>query len=389
MPEFNDDALKSMANAALGKSDDSSLKTEDKPSIDDTNVENKSEETKVEDKKVENNSEQPDIQQDNTPPNTEDFDTKYQQRFAKDIESYVPKDTLTEYETKLAELQKNLDEAKNRQPSFVSDYLQKLHELDKQGIQVTPENAGILTSDYSQVDLSDKDNALDIVKRSYKMEDFSAREVDRLVRKKFPALFDEDAEQDDIDDALIDLKIEAKQAVGKFQEVQSKIKTEGSQNRFYTIDQAKELILKQSQEESEKTSNAFRAKATEITKDLSTVSYDVGDGVKIEVDVTDVKDQIIANIESIRNNPNGFFDTDVNGNYTSFKDDVALQDAVDRVVAKKAVIAAYKQGLSNGSEKNMGEFKNAQDSNDTAKPQSDENNEWKSMAQAAAKARTI
>lgn len=367
MENNQDDMARALAES-IAKTNGRSLNKEEETSNQDTNVEEKTETAKESEKKVENNStqepakEETSKQEDTKPSGEDDFETKFSERFNNEIkDKYVPIEKVTEYETRLSELQKNLDEAKNAEPTFVSDWLQKLSQLDKQGIKVTPENANILTKDFSQVNFSDQAEALNLVRQAHQVEGLlEGNEIDRQLKKDFPVLFDPDAYEEEKADQLIDLRIAAKKAAKRLQEVQSNIKTTDSNSRYHTLEQAQEILAEQSAKESEQINAAYKQVSERLTKDLKTVSYDVADGKKIELELEDAQ-AVKEAIENIKYNPKPFFTTDAQGKPV-FDEKKALQSAVNSVLSEKAIKAAYAQGLTDGAETNTNEYKNAKPS---------------------------
>ncbi len=311
----------------------------------DANVEQKTEKTNISE---ENSTET----EKNKPEN--DFDTLYQERFQKEIsEGYV---TKSEYDAKLDELQKSLDEAKNKKPQYRNTITDKVTQLDAKGISVTAENLPILLADYSQFNFTDPKQAMSLVRQELKLDGYLSDQVDKLLKMDYPALFDEDAEQSEKDTAELKLSRAAKSSLEKLKEIQS-----GLQEPTLLSSQSKEDVIKSYneglQEQQEQTNAFYKETAERLTKDLSSFSHDV-DGVEYKVDVTDLKSEIQAEIESIKLNPTPYVNYDAQGNPVSLKENEILNRAIKIAAVDKILTESIKQAKSNGSEATEREIKN-------------------------------
>jgi len=318
----------------------------------DTNVEQKSEEPKKSEENSTNVEEKKEV---------DDFDTRYQERFNKEVsESYVPK---SEYETKLSELQKSLDEAKNSKPKFHNELTDKLAQLDAKGIKITKENLNVLLEDYSNADFTNKDTAMDLVRQEAKLDGYPDSMANKLLKVDYPALFDEDATEEEIEAAQLKLTRAAKSAKEKLLGVQSDLQ----QPSLVSSGSEEEVIQKYQQnlqQQQEQTNQLYRQTAERLTQGDINYSYDV-DGVEYKVDVSDLKSEIQAEIEAIKFNPQSYMNFDANGNPVSFNEQKMVNDAIRRVAFDKILAESIKQAKSNGSEDTEKDLKNTNFNNQT------------------------
>ena len=103
--------------------------------------------------------------------------------------------------------------------------LQRAIEIEKGGTKLSLSLLQEAAKDYNSYKTDSKDDGIYLVKEAMRRDypELTSAEIDRKVAKKYGNLFVEDPESEEYQDALTDLKIEAKSARAKLIEQQSKI----------------------------------------------------------------------------------------------------------------------------------------------------------------------
>jgi hypothetical protein len=159
----------------------------------------------VEEQKIEQASEQP-----------------AEQESGESIEEY--KARVAEYESKMQEYESKLNESKFE---YANDTIKKLDELAKNGVEINEDFWKWQSLNIEGYDVKDKSQALELRRMELNLEnpDLEPHEVERLLRRSYKALFDNDIDEEDDEylDALSDLSIDAKKSRAKLTEHKDKI----------------------------------------------------------------------------------------------------------------------------------------------------------------------
>jgi hypothetical protein len=145
-----------------------------------------------------------------------------EQESGESIEEY--KARVAEYESKMQEYESKLNESKFE---YANDTIKKLDELAKNGVEINEDFWKWQSLNIEGYDVKDKSQALELRRMELNLEnpDLEPHEVERLLRRSYKALFDNDidTEDDEYLDALSDLSIDAKKSRAKLTEYKDKI----------------------------------------------------------------------------------------------------------------------------------------------------------------------
>lgn len=196
----------------------------------------------------------------------DDFEDRFKERLEK--EGYVPKE---EYE-------------KLKQPPTQNEIIQRMLELEKAGHKIDKASIPELFEDFSKYDVNSQKDALSLMRRKLRKELGDDESAEWKVNKKYKALFEEDSDSEEYKDALMELRIDAKNALKEFQGNQEKLAIPNSSNTYTSKEQILEELQYEASARQEKIRDAFSQMAESATKDFSEVKYNVfGEDVNLEV----------------------------------------------------------------------------------------------------------
>lgn len=257
-----------------------------------------------------------------------------------------------EWETQKQELEKQLQEYKakaeeleNNKPDydslFANDELKSINEWLRNNPNENLETFFKYRNLNLDKDINNKNEALDVVRLELKEgnPELNSKEIDRLVKKRYKALFDDsfDSEDEEYQDALLDLKLEAKKAKNSLSEKKSKYQVQ-------TVDPKQIEQQRQAQEQALK---QFHNQVEESVRTYTEEPIKVGD-TELKYSVGQDEQKFIE--QSIKNSQDFFNsyvekgnDGNVSIDYPRLRKDLLKITAFD-----KAVKMAYDQGLSTG-----------------------------------------
>lgn len=311
--------------------------------------ETQKEEVKQEEVKQENPEQKPEVK---TEENKE----------VKSEEAKEDKPQNNEWESQKAELEKQLEEFKkkaeeleNSKPDydslFANDELKSINEWLRNNPNEDLDTFFKYRNLNVDKDINNKNEALDIIRLELKESnsELSSKEVDRLIKKRYKALFDDsfDSEDEEYQDALLDLKLDAKNAKNQLAEKKSKYQVQ-------TVDPQQIEQQRKAQEEALK---QFHNQVEESVRTYTEEPIKVGD-TELKYMVGQDEQRFIE--QSMKNSQdffNSYLKKEDNGNvtvdYTRLRKDLLKITAFD-----KAVKMAYDQGMSTGRKQTVDNIDN-------------------------------
>lgn len=311
--------------------------------------ETQKEEVKQEEVKQENPEQKPEVK---TEENKE----------VKSEEAKEDKPQNNEWESQKAELEKQLEEFKkkaeeleNSKPDydslFANDELKSINEWLRNNPNEDLDTFFKYRNLNVDKDINNKNEALDIIRLELKESnsELSPKEVDRLIKKRYKALFDDsfDSEDEEYQDALLDLKLDAKNAKNQLAEKKSKYQVQ-------TVDPQQIEQQRKAQEEALK---QFHNQVEESVRTYTEEPIKVGD-TELKYMVGQDEQRFIE--QSMKNSQdffNSYLKKEDNGNvtvdYTRLRKDLLKITAFD-----KAVKMAYDQGMSTGRKQTVDNIDN-------------------------------
>lgn len=311
--------------------------------------ETQKEEVKQEEVKQENPEQKPEVK---TEENKE----------VKSEEAKEDKPQNNEWESQKAELEKQLEEFKkkaeeleNSKPDydslFANDELKSINEWLRNNPNEDLDTFFKYRNLNVDKDINNKNEALDIIRLELKESnsELSPKEVDRLIKKRYKALFDDSfySEDEEYQDALLDLKLDAKNAKNQLAEKKSKYQVQ-------TVDPQQIEQQRKAQEEALK---QFHNQVEESVRTYTEEPIKVGD-TELKYMVGQDEQRFIE--QSMKNSQdffNSYLKKEDNGNvtvdYTRLRKDLLKITAFD-----KAVKMAYDQGMSTGRKQTVDNIDN-------------------------------
>lgn len=267
----------------------------------------------------------------------EDNDTPEQDADKEVVVDETPQVNVDEIREQLR--QELSQEYESKQPQFANETIAKLNELAKGGIDIDSQDFWKWQyTDLDNYDTSNKSQAMELVQLELELENpnLNERQINRLLKKSYGALFDESfsAEDTEYQEAMEDLSIDAIRSVTKLKkhkesvqlpkvDIQKKEQEEAAQKA------AHEAFLKDVRKEVQ----AYNEEPIKLDKDLE-IKYIPNDDTKKFVE------------SSIINNQSWFVDNYTKDNkidYPRLKRDMARIHDFDNIVK-----TVYEQGISVG-----------------------------------------
>lgn len=252
-----------------------------------------------------------------------------------------------EYETEINKLKTESGQTFQ----YANKEIEKLDKLAREGVEINQDFWAMQSLDLEKYNVSEQSDALELVRLELKVgnKEYSDEEVSFLLKRKYPALFDNSIDNEDEahKDALMALRIDSKAAKTKLAEYKSKIE-------LPKVDIHE--IEKQRQLEEEAIAN-FVNDVKKNVSSYSEQSFKAGD-TELKFILDDKSRQLVES--SIINNSTFFSDNYVNKengtvDYGRLQRDLLLIANQDKVFKM-----FYDQGLSAGKESIVDDLTNAQ-----------------------------
>lgn len=274
-------------------------------------------------------------------PTQDDFDTRFTERLQQD--GYVSKSEYEELKGKL------------ETPPTQNELIQRMIELEKNGVAIDKNTLPQLFENFDKYDINKSQDALNVMRRKLRNELGDDEMAEFKIKKSYGALFDEDPDSEEYQDALMSLKIDSKKALQEFKEQQDKLSIPDPSKKLTTKEEVLQEINKEAETQREKLRNAFTQLAEDATKDFSKVSYDIkGNQVEVEID-PEVKRSVKKEIKNL----DTFFDR----NFMDEKGNINTQGIAEFMhlwLNKDKVYGIIADNfMSQGEEKQVKELKNS------------------------------
>lgn len=195
----------------------------------------------------------------------------FEQRFAERLKEgeYISKDEF--------------ERIKNT-PATQNELLQKLLEYDKNGVSIDRKTLAGLLEDFDSYDYKKSNDALSLMRRKLRKELGDDELVEFKLKKKYSALFEDETDTDEYREALLELQIDAKQALGEFKSEQEKLTIPDPSQKSVSREEIESQMQQEALAKQEQIKEAFSQLAENATKNFQEVNYNVlGQEVKIEV----------------------------------------------------------------------------------------------------------
>lgn len=250
-----------------------------------------------------------------------------------------------ELEKQLQEYKSKAEELESKKPDydslFANDELKSINEWLRNNPNENLDTFLKYRNLNLDKDINNKNEALDVVRLELKEgnPELDSKDIDRLVKKRYKALFDDsfETEDEEYQDALLDLKLEAKKAKNSLSEKKSKYQVQ-------TVDPQQ---IEQHRQAQEQALNQFHSQVEESVRTYTEEPIKVGD-IELKYNVERDEQKFIEH--SIKNSQdffNSYVEKGNDGNvtidYPRLRKDLLKITAFD-----KAVKMAYDQGLSTG-----------------------------------------
>lgn len=346
---INWDAIGDEAPEVEEKPEDSSLKdgkketTQEKPDAgDDTKEAAKEEvgEQKTETKEAEKGESNVEQKQEQTPAPTVNED-ELRSKLEKELREQI----TSEYEAKA--------------PKFANESIAKLNELAEAGVDINSGDFWAWQSrDLDKYDTANKAQALEVARLELEIDnpDIPTTKIDRLLKRKYPALFDESLDSDDKEyqEAVEDLEIDAIRGLRKLKEHKGKI-------TLPTVDLKSQ---EQAKEAARKAQETFVMDTKKTVNNYKEEPYKLSDDLEIKFQISDDARKFAEG--AIVNNQTFFLDnyTEKNekGEATSVDYSRLARDMTRLVQFDDFVKVAFEQGVSVGKDSLVEELENSDNS---------------------------
>jgi hypothetical protein len=263
-------------------------------------------------------------------------------------------------ETLREELRQELaKEYEAKAPKFANETIQKLNELALAGVDVDSDDFWAWQSrDLDKYEVSNKEQALELMRLELQTEnsDLPPAKINRLLKRKYPALFDDSIEPEDEEykEALEDLEIDAIRSKRKLKEHKQSI----------TLPKVDLEQQEQQKAQAEEAQKRFVMEAKKVVNNYKEEPYQLDENLEIKFQI---KDEARKFAESaIVNNDTFFLDNyttrDKNGQVTEIKFDRITRDMTRLAQFDDFIKAAYEQGVSVGKEQVVDSLENADES---------------------------
>ena len=178
----------------------------------------------------------------------------------------------TEQDGIIKSLNEEIARLKENKSAYASPEIEKLNEYVRGGGKVTKEFWELQTKDYSNIDLSNEQSALSVLKDKLKYEEgLDDTIINKIMRKNFPILSgrkeEDEYDDEEKDDELVDLMRQAKTALPELQDIQKKAQLPEADHHY--------------KEESERVNNLYRAQSREAISDFSGVVIELDKDLKV------------------------------------------------------------------------------------------------------------
>lgn len=251
-----------------------------------------------------------------------------------------------EKELEISKLTEELN--KPKESEFANDYIKKLNEVAKSGIDFNEEFWQMQNLDLDKYSSSNKDDMLALMKLELKVsnKELTDAHVDRYFRKNYPALYDEllTPEDRDYKDSMLDLDMDFRKARTRLAEYKSKI-------QLPTVNL--EEREKQAKAQEEWIKNFNQSVKTEVSS-YNEQPFKVGD-LELKFSVDNESKKVI---ESMMINNDKFFEPyfneDRSVNIGKLKKDMLILSNFDKIIKM-----AHDQGVSSGREMIADKLENA------------------------------
>lgn len=269
-------------------------------------------------------------------------------------DGYVSKEELAKYESRIKEL-----ESAN---PYANEFIAELNKKAAAGVDVTSENFWKMQQlDIDSMSVQDVDSALNLVKMELRNDPqfaaLSDQQFERYIKNKYKTLFDSayDESDDEYQDTLLSLTVDANKAKGKLAELKQQ----------YTLPKKNLAEIEAQEKARSEMQESYRRSVIEHLNGFDGSSVNL-DGVELKFMPTNESKKFVQ--DSLLNGVlNGTYFAD---NYTSQDGtvDVArMSRDIDRVVNFETYIkAAFNQGKSSGKEEVVTDLKNPSAANPNA-----------------------
>jgi len=292
----------------------------------------------------------------------ETTDTPPQQEKVETPEPQVVEPNLDEIRAQLRE--ELAREYEGQKPSFANETIARLNELASSGIDIdSPDFWKWQYTDVDKYDTSNTQQALELRRLELELENpnLNERQIARLLKRSYPALFDEslDAQDTEYQEAMEDLSIDATRSVTKLKKHKEsvqlpKVDLQQKEQNEVAAKAAHEAFLKDVRQSVQ----SYTEEPIKLDKNLE-IKYIPSDDTKKFVE------------SSIVNNQTWFVDNYVNENkvdYARLRRDMARIYDFDKIVK-----TVYEQGISVGKEQVVDNLENASENVTSQKQQKAQN----------------
>lgn len=195
---------------------------------------------------------------------------------AKELGYFSQEDFDSQLETRRGEWEDS------NKPQDESDFIKRARELEVQGYKIDDPNYwSLVTKDYSNYDLNDIDQALDVILQGYKLEhpNVSEDNLRSKIENDYDALYDEDVDPEDREHkrALSNLMVNAPTYLDKLKEKQSSAMPAMSEENQEKVNA--ELEQKRIQTFLPKAEREYKAKINKYLNENSSYDVKVGDDI--------------------------------------------------------------------------------------------------------------
>lgn len=221
-------------------------------------------------------------EQDSQQPETPSVATKFSDLSDDDISDFLYDQTGGKIDT-IAELKELVDKAESAAagPTYSSPLVQQMAELDRKGVEVTPELMLELQTDYKAMDHTNHDTALNLILKKMKVEDPGITDTEvRLLMKEFQ--IDEDSMDDD------EIEMRKAKSIREARKAKQFLEENKAQYVVPTVP-SKEQQAKQ-QAEAQEAREALTKTIRSAARELKEVTFDVnGDDYTYQLSSEDSK----------------------------------------------------------------------------------------------------
>ena len=246
------------------------------------------------------------------------------------------------WEAEKLEYERKIQELSNMQPTYANDDIRHMDEFLRNNPEETVDNFLKYQRMNLDVNLDSRKDAISVVRTELQEKNpyLSSNEIDHLMNKKYSALFDDSftTEDSEYKEAMIDLKIDAKNAKNFLEEKKSKYQAKKADPKAIEAQKA-------AQEEAQK---QFESIVEQNVRTYNEEPVVLGEDVELKYIVGDEEKQFIEkSIKESHNFFSSYISKDESGN-PSLNVEGLRKDLLKIKAFDKAVKMAYDQGLSSG-----------------------------------------